>query len=67
MLITEKHLSKEDVKELIMKHGLTLTQLIDVVIEINGFVGVGLISLGDDTKNYIHGKIKKHGPEYWNQ
>lgn len=66
MLITEKILSKEDVKELVLKHGLTLTQLIDVVIEINGFVGVGLISLGDNTKEYIYSKIEKHSPDYWN-
>lgn len=58
MLITEKIISNEDVKVLVMKHGLTMTQLIDVVIEINGFVGVGLISLGEDTKNYIQDKIK---------
>ena len=39
----------------------TLTEVIDVVVEINGIIGVGLISLGDDLKDYCynHTKIKK--------
>lgn len=60
MLITEKIISKEQIRELILKHGLTMTNLIDEVIEINGFVGVGLISLGEDTKNYIQNKCKHY-------
>ena len=58
MLITEKTLSREQIHELVMNHGLTMTNLIDEVIEINGIIGVGLISLGEDTKNYIQDKCK---------
>jgi len=45
-----------------IKHGhFTLTEVIDAVVEINGIIGVGLISLGDDLKHYCynHTRIKK--------
>ena len=43
----------------------TLTEVIDAVVEINGIIGVGLISLGDDLKDYCynHTKIKKEERE----
>jgi hypothetical protein len=62
-----KEITKEEINALILERGLTLTAMIDQVIELNGFVGVGLISLGNDLKEYTHGKIEKHSPEYWNQ
>ena len=39
----------------------TLIEVIDAVVEINGIIGVGLISLGDDLKYYCynHTQIKK--------
>ena len=37
----------------------TLEQVIDSVIEANGIIGVGLISLGDHLRKYTHDKISK--------
>jgi hypothetical protein len=48
----------EKVKELILKEGLEIATVIDAVIELNGIIGVGLISLGDGLKEYVHNKIK---------
>ena len=43
-----------------IKHGhFTLVEVIDAVVEINGIIGVGLISLGDDLKNYCYEKAGK--------
>ncbi len=50
-------MDKDKIKQLVTEEGLTITDLIDVVIELNGFIGVGLISLGDDLKKYIYDKI----------
>ncbi len=51
-------MEKSEIKKLVLEQGLTITDLIDVVIELNGFVGVGLISLGEDLKGYCWNKIK---------
>ena len=52
-------MDKDKIKDLVLNEGLTITDLIDVVIEINGFIGVGIIRLADDIKDYILNKIKK--------
>ena len=52
-------MNRDDIKNLILNEGLTITDLIDVVVDINGFIGVGLIRLGDDLQEYCHDKIKK--------
>jgi hypothetical protein len=62
-----KEITKEEINTLILERGLTLTAMIDQVVELNGFVGVGLIQLGDDLKDYTYGKIKKQSSEYMNQ
>tara|TARA_R110000868_G_scaffold106690_2_gene292413 strand:+ start:1667 stop:1858 length:192 start_codon:yes stop_codon:yes gene_type:complete len=62
-----KEITKEEINALILERGLTLTAMIDQVIELNGFVGVGLISLGDNLKEYTYGKIKQQSSEYLNQ
>lgn len=54
-------ITKEEIKELILNKDLTITDVIDVVIEINAFVGVGLIILGDGLKQYIYQKISPQG------
>ena len=42
-----------------MKDGkFTLTDVIDAVIQTNGMVGVGIISLGDNLKDCCYNKIK---------
>ena len=55
----QPQLTGDDIQKLIREQGLTVTAVIDAVIELNGFVGVGLISLGDDLQAYCRNKIKK--------
>jgi len=50
-------MDKEEIKRLVKEEGLTITDLIDVVVELNGFIGVGLISLGENLKEYVQDKI----------
>jgi len=51
-------MTDEEIKKLVLEKGLTITDLIDVVVEINGIIGVGLISLGDDLNNYCRNIIR---------
>ena len=51
-------MDKNKIKKLV-KEGLTITDLIDVVVEMNGFIGVGLIRLGDGLQKYCHYLAKK--------
>ena len=51
-------MDKNKIKKLV-EDGLTITDLIDVVVEMNGFIGVGLIRLGDGLQKYCHDKAKK--------
>jgi hypothetical protein len=48
---------KEKIKQLVLEEELTITDLIDVVIELNGIVGVGRITLGEQLKNYCFDKV----------
>ncbi|MCK9544948.1 MAG: hypothetical protein M0R03_23275 [Novosphingobium sp.] len=50
-------MSKEELLDLVINKGLTIKQLIDTVVEYNGIVGVGLITLGDQLKEYCTDKI----------
>jgi hypothetical protein len=50
-------ITKEGIKQLMIENNLTITKCIDVAIELNGIVGVGLITLGDQLKEYTHNKI----------
>lgn len=51
-------ITSDEIKSLIINNGLTITNVIDNVIELNGIIGVGLISLGDGLKDYIWNKCK---------
>ena len=46
-------MNKQEVMDLLVTEGITLTDVIDAVIEQNRIIGVGLISLGDQVRNYI--------------
>jgi len=52
-------MDKKELTALITEGKITLTDVIDIVIELNGFIGVGLISLGEDIQKYIVEKIHK--------
>ncbi len=45
-------MDKEKIKQLVLEEELTITDLIDVVIELNGIIGVGKITLGEQLENY---------------
>ena len=44
----------KDVKELLLTEELKLQDVIDAYIDLRGYVGVGLISLGDNIQQYIY-------------
>lgn len=52
-------MTKEEIKKLVLEKGLTIADVIDVVVEINGIIGVGLITLGDQLKDHCTNKICK--------
>ena len=51
-------MEKEELKKLIAEGKFTLADVIDAVVELNGIIGVGLITLGDQLKEYCRYKIK---------
>lgn len=58
-------MTQKKIIKLIQEEGLTITDVIDAVIQINGIIGVGKYSLGDDLKQYCydHKGYKKEGTE----
>lgn len=40
-------MTQPEIKKLILEQGLEITDVIDAVIDLNGLIGVGLISLRD--------------------
>ena len=54
-------MTKEEIKKQILDGKLTITDVIDVVVEINGIIGVGLITLGAQLKEYCwsHDRLSK--------
>lgn len=50
-------ITKKEIKDLILTRGLTISDVIDCVIEINGIIGVGIITLSEDVAKYIMTKI----------
>ena len=52
-------MDKQELKKLVAGGQVTLTDVIDIVIELNGIIGVGLISLGEDIQKYIVVKAKE--------
>lgn len=56
---TIKKITKEEIEKLILERGLTLTDVIDVVIDLNGIVGVGFVSLAAQISDYIRETPKR--------
>ena len=54
-----KQYSQADIQKLLRDGELTLTDVIDAVIEMNAIICVGLISLGEDIERYILSKINR--------
>jgi len=55
---TNIKISKQQLKELLIQNKFTLTDVIDCVIELNGLIGVGLITLSEGIDEYIRNKNK---------
>ena len=49
----------QELTALVASGQLTLTDVIDIVIELNAIIGVGLISLGADIQKYIVDQAKE--------
>ena len=47
----------EVIKLLMSENSVNLTDVVDMVIENNGIIGVGLISLGEDLEKHCRSKI----------
>ena len=52
-------MEKKKIKKLVLTQGLSITDLIDVVVDLNGIIGVGLVTLGKNLDEYCKSKIKK--------
>jgi hypothetical protein len=52
-------MDKAELTKLLASEEITLTDVIDAAIEINGIIGVGLISLGEDLEKYVASKIRR--------
>lgn len=59
MKTTTEKITKEEIKNLILERGLTVTDVIDVVIDLNGIVGVGFISFAESISEYIRETPKR--------
>lgn len=55
---TDYKITKNQLNELLISERLTLVDVIDSVIELNGLIGVGLITLSDGIREYIINKNK---------
>ena len=50
-------MDKDTIKQLVLDGQITITDVIDVVIEANGIIGVGLVTLGTQLEEYVKSKI----------
>lgn len=57
--IKQEKITKQEIEILILERGLTLTDVIDVVVGLNGFVGVGFIAFADSISDYIKAMPKR--------
>lgn len=59
-------MEKEKIKELLLNKQFIIEDVIDCIIDLNGIIGVGLITLGDNLKDYCYkhkGYIHKNNIE----
>ena len=52
-MTNKQTLSQDQIEELLTNGKITLTNVVDAVINLNGIIGVGLITLGDDLNQYV--------------
>jgi len=52
-----EEITNGEICDLLINRGLTVEKVIDAIVDLNGIIGVGLISLGETLKIYtIHNK-----------
>ena len=52
-------MNRQEIIEALKAGTLTLTDVIDAVVEVNGIIGVGLVTLGGQLNDYCLSKIRK--------
>jgi hypothetical protein len=57
-------MTKEQIKQLIIADELDVLDVIDAIIEANGIIGVGLITLGEDLKSHCTSYAHRQREEY---
>ena len=50
------NMTRKEIIDQLVSGSITLTDVIDAVIEVNGIIGVGCITLGDQIKDYCYQK-----------
>lgn len=51
----EKQITQEEIIKLIRERNMTLAHVVDAVVDVNGIIGVGLITLGKTLRDYCYG------------
>jgi hypothetical protein len=51
-------MNKEELRRIILENDIQITDVIDILTEENGVVGLALIKLGQQLKEYCYDKIK---------
>jgi hypothetical protein len=52
-------MNRQKIIESLKTGTFTLTDVIDAVVEVNGIIGVGLVTLGEQLNDYCLSKIRK--------
>jgi hypothetical protein len=55
---------KKKIIDFMIENDIELQDILEAVIEHNGIIGVGLVSLGDGIQNYLTNRIKNQGISY---
>lgn len=50
--------NRQKIVKFLQKNNITLIEVVDAVIEADGIIGVGLITLGDQLKTFCRNKIR---------
>jgi hypothetical protein len=51
--------TQEEIIKMLQDEDINLAAVIDAVIEVNGIIGVGLITLGENLNDYVISKISR--------
>ena len=57
----------DKIVKLLVDNDLNIYDVLDATIKENGIIGVGLITLADEIKDYIHSCIKPMSQDEWSR